>query len=679
MIKKGGYRMKKVLKSNLFISIVFFVMTICIFGPLELYVTNQSEIWFDLENMLIIISLISGVAIVALSGIGCLLRGKLRDLYSALLFNITLCMYIQGNFLNLNYGVLDGRTIVWSDYSTYAVINTAIWVIAMVGLLLLKKIKPEFFRRMAKAVSAFIIAVQVLTLGILVIGGNVLDEEGGGQLTVDHITEVGKKDNIIVFVLDTFEEPLMDSLMETDGEHYHQLFSDFTQFTDCAAGGATTAAAMPILINGKYYTDTQSYGDYLTASFNSDALYSTLKENKYTVDLYTDSAYVRPCVNGYVDNYIIGKGSPSSYWGLTAKYSEFTLFKYMPHILKQFFWLYSAELGQYQPDTNYTTDDAEFYHVISSNGLQVVGDNCFKLFHLAGGHYPYKINEFAQSDAASTRMQQVKGNLYIVEEYIRQMKACGVYDDALIIITSDHGDSEHYSAPILFVKGRGTNGIFTENDAPVSHIDLHPTLFSYLGMKKGDSFFDIPQTEQRDRLFYLRLHEGGIFYMQEYVISDKVAVVGCGTATGRKLGPTKEQKPIPLGTRMGLDADGQGLHYVVSGMDPWPLDSVETQGTECVFSFPMEEIQNKTLEITLDVKKLYRYDLEQSVQIYANGQLCHEQSITGNQRICFTVSPEVLTGKNLEVKLVLATKWCALYLSGVTIEYASDNDVKGNP
>lgn len=49
-----------------------------------------------------------------------LLIGKLpirKNLYEALLFSAAVCFYIQGNFLNLDVGVMNGAEIDWKDYS----------------------------------------------------------------------------------------------------------------------------------------------------------------------------------------------------------------------------------------------------------------------------------------------------------------------------------------------------------------------------------------------------------------------------------------------------------------------------------------------------------------------------------------------------------------------------------
>ena len=679
--KKAKKRTKRTSIARLFLSVALFAVIVCIVGPFELFITNRSEFWFGLEEMLLIVGAMTGAAIAVLGVIGLILRGKARACYTALLFAVAVGLYLQSNFLNIDYGLLDGKAIDWGSYGTYAIVNTAIWVVLVAAVIMLWALKKKLFWTIHRYGAAALMAMQILTLGLLFMTSDVLApvEDENYYLSDKNLYSVGEKENIIIFVLDQFEDPLLDSLLEEDGDRYQTLFADFTRYTDCAAGGATTSAALPLLITGEYYTDGLGYGEYVSSAFNADGLYDALKKEKYSIGIYTNAMYVGAKADGYVDNYVVGEGKPSSYLGLVSQYSKAALFKFMPHVLKQHFWLYTAEFDAYRPGESYVSDDAAFYRNLTAEGLRVNGENSFRLIHLNGGHYPYLINEFAQPEQAATREQQAKGNIYIVEEYIKQMKACGVYDDAMIIITSDHGDSANYSAPILLVKDRDVTGAYAESDAPVSHIDLHPTLFAYMGIEKGDSFWDIPEDAQRDRMFYLRLQDGGSFYMQEYVISDNVENVGRGVPTGRRLTPALEKKPISLGVRMGLETDGQALLYLVSGMETWPMDSAVTQGTECVFNFPMEGIQSRSLDISIDVAQLYTEGGQQGVQVYANGQLCHEEAVTEPKSIRFTVGAELLSGENLEVKLVLASKWCPLYLSGVTIEYSSENAVKDNP
>lgn len=662
-------KIKKTLDRNLLVSAALFLMTLCIFGPLELYITNRSELWFSVGDALKISGILTLVTAIILGGISALLKGKARDLFAAVIFAFSLCAYIQGNYLNISYGVLDGREIEWNSYLGYAIGDTLFWVAAFSALLVLRKKNAQVFKSVQKYGSIFIILIQLLSLSFLAItdSGLFQDESKDYHLSKNGIMEVGSERNIVIFVLDTFDDTLMDSLMQANKGKYEELFSDFVRFTDCAAGGATTAAAMPIIIAGQNYCDGMSYYDYINTSFNANGLYSELREQGYCVDLYTESLFVGETAKDYIDNVVCGEEQINSYAGLAGKYSSFTLFKYMPHLAKRFFWVYTDEFSAFKSDSDYVLDDADFYSALVSKKLEVGSKNVYHLIHLAGAHYPYTINEFAQPTEEATREEQAEGALYIVEEYLNQMKALSVYDNSMVIITADHGDSQNYAHPILFVKDRGATGTYVENDAPVSHWDLTATLFDYLGKDKGDTFFEIPKNEKRSRLFYLMLQERGNFYMQEYLIEGSLDSVGCGVLTGRKLAPIIEMSAVILGERMTLGLDGTANKYIVSGLDVWPIDSAVTTSTESEFLFMLEKEPNSDLEILIGVPKIYDEDRGQEVTAYANGNNCYTGEIKTEKEIRFVVPRSAISDNTLRLKLVYKDQGCPLFISSITI------------
>ena len=137
--------MKKKLDSALVASIVLFVVTVCIFGPLEIYVANQAELWFGLLDVLMVCGMMSAAATVILGGTGMMLKEKWRHAYTAVLFCVSICLYLQGNYLNISYGTLDGHAVRWDNYDTYAVMNTAMWLLVMAVCIALFKKKKELF------------------------------------------------------------------------------------------------------------------------------------------------------------------------------------------------------------------------------------------------------------------------------------------------------------------------------------------------------------------------------------------------------------------------------------------------------------------------------------------------------------------------------------------------------
>lgn len=58
-----------------------------------------------------------------------------------------------------------------------------------------------------------------------------------------------------------------------------------------------------------------------------------------------------------------------------------------------------------------------------------------------GAHSPYKIDRNANLPTTNkvNRSDQALGCLFIVSEFINQMKAADLYENATIIITADHG------------------------------------------------------------------------------------------------------------------------------------------------------------------------------------------------------------------------------------------------
>ena len=176
---------------NLLLSIALMLMTITIFGPLELYLTNSAEFWFDFGEMVKISGILTAAAGAVLLAVGLILKGKARSLYAVLVFIIALCLYIQGNFLNIDYGLLDGRTVDWDSYTSHAVINTSIWV-TCIGLLIFFWIKqPELSSRIFGIGAICLILIQALSLGVLFLNMDARTEDNSYRASIDHMMEIG--------------------------------------------------------------------------------------------------------------------------------------------------------------------------------------------------------------------------------------------------------------------------------------------------------------------------------------------------------------------------------------------------------------------------------------------------------------------------------------------------------
>ncbi len=211
------------------------------------------------------------------------------------------------------------------------------------------------------------------------------------------------------------------------------------------------------------------------------------------------------------------------------------LYRDAPWILKWRFWFYTDEVNQKvvksdpegsPSNTIYSGDDVRYYSNLKEGKLSLADDSssykgAFKFIHLVGDHGPYNIDENGNYVGlnGSTENRQAKGSLTMVKTYLQDLKDLGKYDDATIIITSDHGhwvssleQPTKTISPILLVKKSGASGGsgLTVSHSSVSHSDFQGTVLSAVGTsdsKYTTTYFD-EFDENRARDFYMITSDG---------------------------------------------------------------------------------------------------------------------------------------------------------------------------
>ena len=158
----GGWKQRLVFSAVVSAALAF---TLCLFGPLDLFFNNYEELWFHFQDI------IGGVAVIALilflccTLLGTLLRGKLHSIYMALMFGGLLGLYVQGSFMNKDYGSLDGTAVDWSAYTGYGVVNTLIWAVCiLLPLVLMLVLREKKMRPVLLFLSCALIVMQGASL-----------------------------------------------------------------------------------------------------------------------------------------------------------------------------------------------------------------------------------------------------------------------------------------------------------------------------------------------------------------------------------------------------------------------------------------------------------------------------------------------------------------------------------
>lgn len=483
--------------------------TFFIFGVLEIYLTNINEFWFGLKEVLYI-SLIPCIlfASILFFILFIFYNNKFYKYINIFVFSIFISLYIQGNYANASFGVLNGEAIDWGNYCIYEIISIFVWITPLiVGGILVKFIEYTKLEKIINIICICIILVQSITLFFLFITTDIHQNKKDQIVVTDkNLLELAKDKNILVLCLDSFDALEYDELIAESNDYELQ---DFTYYRNTVGAYPTTVGAVPFILTGMWYENDVIKDDYLKTAFDEAELYKELEKFDYKMGIYTSDSYLSGEIKEKLENTEKLNTLPSSWMKLGKKMYDLVMFKYMPHHFKHYFWFYSEEFNELRKfadrDVSIFSQDMQyFYERLTKENIKIdyKKKNGYKFYHLEGIHPPYTFDEELKNMDGASSIDEAKGNLHVVKEIIGQLKELGIYDQTAIIILADHGHYNYSQNPILLVKEFNKVSNFNISDAPISYEDLLPTLIYYVnGIKTGKTFYDINEVEKRERRY----------------------------------------------------------------------------------------------------------------------------------------------------------------------------------
>lgn len=510
-IRKTDTAVLKQIMQRIFPVTLFLAVTYAIFTPSSLFLGNISEFslrYIYIVPVLLCMSLLIFVVIyfIALW----LVRERTLPFYIALIFSVTVCSYVQSNFLNASLPILDGTLLKWEEYRTENIISALVWILCFAVIFAVVYFKRQKSEKIIKYVSYFFSAVQMVSLVMLIIMNPLSDKASHGFSKKGEFT-VGTEENIIIFVIDTLQEDVFEEYLMSEGYKEDGVLDDFTLFDNAVSGGAPTAVAMPLLLTGSEYDPSQSFSDYLTEAWNETPLYNDLHQNGYDVRLYSTPVDIFGFPEGTFDNYvIIGDSWIDDYMGFGSSMYQLVNYLLMPQFLKESFWLSTETLLYHINNTDYKLNDVYFHNDFVNAGetLQPSYEKAFRLYHLSGLHPPYSMTEnFERRWAFGVAEQAVlRGDMRIIYAYINEMKRIGVYDKSTIIITGDHGKHSHGNPetnPAVLIKLPSEKHELEHNSAPIHFRNISATIagtFMDDYSVYGPAVYDITDASDVERL-----------------------------------------------------------------------------------------------------------------------------------------------------------------------------------
>lgn len=278
---------------------------------------------------------------------------------------------------------------------------------------------------------------------------------------------VSKHKNIITIILDAADNRYVSDLLESNPDAF-EGFEDFTVYNNtCSVFDSTFQSVTQIYsgIESLPICKISDWNDEAWGSEKANEFYRRFHKAGYKMNIYAD-AYLDPRqLIGKFDNLAVSGNPPDG---------------------RDFYLL------------NHT-----FREQISTMSVADNDYNYFTIHHLWGAHTPTDMETFEE---------QMAYLLTIVREYMYNLKAFGVYDDATIIVMADHGthDIANYpdSTPMFMIKEpHKSSDKLTVSSAPMYFADLMSTYLVNAGLYNedtdrelfGSSIYDFDDNSVRER------------------------------------------------------------------------------------------------------------------------------------------------------------------------------------
>ncbi|UCF35393.1 MAG: sulfatase-like hydrolase/transferase [Acidobacteriota bacterium] len=444
--------------------------------------------------------------------------------YSAAVFVLGVLLWLQGNFLMWDYGVLDARGMHWEAFTWQHSMDFLIWIAAVA-------VAIGFSATLSKAIP-FTVWMLIVMQGVTFYW--TLREFGGEEFWIkkfevhgqppEEIFHYSRTRNILHIVMDSFQTDIFHELVQE--EDIEEDLDGFTLFWNNAGAAPYTSFSIPAIFSGKVYEGSVTEQEYYQRSM-TEGFQNTLYDKGYVVNLVPEMSMRESRYSNYYDIPKIYNGSQTEIARQHAAFLlDISLFRHVPHLLRQ--WVYNENnwrisLWMLDPSNVASLQQKIFFRDYTTRISPTREEPVYSFVHIWPPHPPYVTDE--DGDYAGTVLPNTRENfknearaaLYLFLDFIEKLKEAGAYDQSLIILQGDHGgssvprvDGEDLDfiptrlAALLTVKLPGKHGPLQVSEAPTSIVDVANTILKSEGLKSdfpGRPVFEISPDEDRERWY----------------------------------------------------------------------------------------------------------------------------------------------------------------------------------
>lgn len=520
------------------ITFVFCYM-LFVFEPLLMYSTNQLDFWFDLALMagpmligFAIFFLGSSAVLTAAFLINkAIVKEKEPTAYRVItieLFFAFFAVYIQGNFLAGDLPALDGSVIDWTRFNKNDFITLTVWLIlGGLAIFLLLKFGVNSTLKYVSAAAVVVFIMLTISLVTALISYNAFVRKNSIITTNIDFDSISSEKNFVVLLNDAIGSSEFASVLEENPE-YKKVFEDFTYFPDTLGCYPCTRDTIPLILSGELNKNEMDFDEFSSQALNKSPFFKELTDKGYDINLYEAELIWYGSKNFNINNSAVYENYRLPFKSFFREEMKYILFKYLPYRYKRYSNIESMDFNGLVD--KYIWDNRTVYGLVKNTPtLKKTSGKSFRLVHTEGAHIPFQYDKDLNIlDDYGTYEQKIEATITMLNAYIERLKANGTYDNTVIIIMADHGNTNLNSStdmlvranPMFMVKGINERHEFAVSEKPLSYLDLMDIYSKLLDDKTAEeATADIPDKRERYFMWYrnYRLEH----HIKEYVVTDK--------------------------------------------------------------------------------------------------------------------------------------------------------------
>ena len=304
-------------------------LQLLLFGPHTLFMANQQEFsasfWSLAAHLAPMILAIAG----ALSLLGVCLPKRWFPHYVAGLLGIGIVLWVQGNLMVGDYGVLNGQEIEWSGNAWRNRYELPLWIaLPVLAIVAARKLLP-----IAAFASGALIAVQLALIGVTAFQADA-EAQPKWQGPPDAIFELSSKQNVFHFVLDGFQSDAFGDIIKAERAEMDRQFAGFTFFSNHLGAFPTTVVSIPAMLTGRVFRNQEPMKRFIAKEFKRASLFGAMRAQGYQVDVVSGLNYDKPSATTYYR-----LPTPYVTYDVYTQFAawqlaDLSLFRHVPHALK---------------------------------------------------------------------------------------------------------------------------------------------------------------------------------------------------------------------------------------------------------------------------------------------------------------------------------------------------------